>query len=239
MSFFQECLFIVRLVFSLKCGWFIRWQHWFGCFLSCTWIRWFIQRCFRQVIWGWWGRGIRQHFDIFSVRMDTFFFLCIFHCGLCSLLVFRNLLLLIHPSVHFRFFFRSSASSCNFLTRLSSLQACSSHWMSYSLSWVLIIASLWRNTFPNPSFDSFIMQKSSEAGGYLFLSGWYWRASLWYAFLIQTNNMIIQNSPSKPWASWTTCWKIIHYIPVWRLSDWDLVLHIYLFFDELLEEIQD
>ena len=36
--------------------------------------------------------------------MDMFLFLCVCHCGFCSLLVFRNLLLLIHISVYFRMF---------------------------------------------------------------------------------------------------------------------------------------
>ena len=33
--------------------------------------------------------------------------------------------------------------------------------------------------------------------------------------------------------------QIIHYIPVRRLSDWECVLHVYLFLAEFLEDILD
>ena len=104
MRLFQEYFFIIRLVFSRKCGLFIWWRHWFGCFFPCTLIRWVIIRCFQRVIWGQLGRWIRQNFNIFLWRMDTFLFLCVFHCGFCILLIFRNLLLLIHTSVRFSLF---------------------------------------------------------------------------------------------------------------------------------------
>ena len=104
MRLFQGCFFITRLAFSRKCGWFIRWRHWFGWFFSCTRIIWVIRRCFWRFIWGRWGQGIRQNFNIFLCRMNTLFFICVFHCGFCSLLIFRNLLLLIHTSAHFSLF---------------------------------------------------------------------------------------------------------------------------------------
>ena len=33
--------------------------------------------------------------------------------------------------------------------------------------------------------------------------------------------------------------KIIHIVPVWRLSDWECILHVYLFLADFLEEIVD
>ena len=68
--------------------------------LSCIWIRWVILRCLRQFICWKRGKGIRQNFDILSCCMDTFLILW----GFSSLLVFRNLYLLIHTSFHFSLF---------------------------------------------------------------------------------------------------------------------------------------
>ena len=104
MRLFQRCFFIIRPAFRLKCEWFIIWRHWFGWFLTCTWIRWVIRRCFWQVIWGLGGQRIIQKIYIILCCMDTLFFLCVFHCGFNSLLIFRNLLLIIHISVHFSLF---------------------------------------------------------------------------------------------------------------------------------------
>ena len=59
---------------------------------------------FRMSRLGRWGQGIRRNFDIFLCRMDKLLFLCVFHCGFCSLFIFRNLFLLIHTNFHFRFF---------------------------------------------------------------------------------------------------------------------------------------
>ena len=33
--------------------------------------------------------------------------------------------------------------------------------------------------------------------------------------------------------------QIIHYVPVWIISNWECVLHVYFFMDEFLEEIMD
>ena len=105
---------------------------------------------------------------------------------LCSLLIYRIFcFLLIQESISACFFY-SSASSCAFLIRLSSLEAYSCAFLIWSSSlqdyywrcryypfyWFLLIASLWRNTSSNPSLSSFIMQKSAEACGCLFLSRW-------------------------------------------------------------------
>ena len=73
-------------------------------FLPCTWIISVIRKCFWKAIWGQQGQGIRLNFDIFICCMDTFLFLCMFHCGSCSLLIFSNLLLLIHTSIYFSLF---------------------------------------------------------------------------------------------------------------------------------------
>ena len=98
------CFLNIRLAFSRKCGWFIRLRHWFGLFLPCTWIIWVIWRCFWRVVWGQFGQGIRQNYNIFMCRIDTVLLLCVFRCNFCRMLVFRNLLLLIHTSVHLRMF---------------------------------------------------------------------------------------------------------------------------------------
>ena len=178
MRLCQGCFFLIRLSVSMKCGWFIRWRHWFGWFMSCNWIRLVIQQCFWRVIWWQWGRGIRLNIDILYCRMDTFLFLCVLHCGFCILLIFRNLLILIHTSVHFILFLSLFSSSCAFLSHYFSLQTSSWRWSSSSISWVLTIASLWRNTSSDPSLDSFIVIKAAEACGCLFLSGWDQRYSL-------------------------------------------------------------
>ena len=104
MRLFQGCFFIIRPVFSLKRGWFIIRRHWFGSFLSCTWVILFIQKFLQRVIWGRRRQGIRRNFDIFSCCMDTFLFICVFHCGFCSLLIFRTLFILIHTSIHLSLF---------------------------------------------------------------------------------------------------------------------------------------
>ena len=174
MRLFQGCFFIIRPTFSLKCVWFIRRQHWVDWFLPFTLIRWVIRKCFQQVIR---GRGIRKNIDIIVCRMDTFLFLCVLHCGFWSLLMFRNFFLLINISVNFRFLFCSSPSSCAFLIFSFSIQASSWRWRYSSLSWFLLILSLLRNKSSNPCLDYFIMRKSEEACGCLFLSAWDQRAS--------------------------------------------------------------
>ena len=71
MRLFQGCFFVIGLVFSRKCGLFIRWSHWFGWYLTSSWIRWFIRQCFQRVIW---GRGFRQNYKSIMCHTDTFFF---------------------------------------------------------------------------------------------------------------------------------------------------------------------
>ena len=71
MRLFQECFFVIILVFSRKFGWFIIWRHWFGWVLTCNWIRWFIRRYFRRVTLGRRGRGIRQNLQWNTQRIKN------------------------------------------------------------------------------------------------------------------------------------------------------------------------
>ena len=97
MRLFQWWFFIVILVFSRKCGWFIRSRHWFGCFLPCTWIRWVIRRCFQLVVWGRWGQGIGRNFNIIMCRTDMFLFP---HCILMMQCIFQFFLSLVYHEHH-------------------------------------------------------------------------------------------------------------------------------------------
>ena len=140
-----------------------------GWFLSCTWIRWFIRRCFQRVIWWRWGREIRQTSVIFLCRMYTFLFLCVFHCGFTACWYSGTCFSLFIQASISACLFCSSVSSCDFLICSSYIQASSWRWRSLSFPWVFLIASLWRNPPFNPSLASIFMQKSAEACGCLFL----------------------------------------------------------------------
>ena len=149
-----------------------------GWFLTCTWIRWVIWRCFWRVVWWGWGRVIRRNFDILLFRMDTFLFLSVFYWGFASCwfsVIFFSLFIKASISACF---FRYSDSSCAFLIRSSFLQASSWRWRSSYLSWVLLISSLWHNISPNPCSASLIMRKAAEDCEYLFFSEWNQRVSL-------------------------------------------------------------
>ena len=74
MRLFQGCFFIIILVLSRKYGLFIRWSHWFGWFLPCSWIIWVIRKCFQWVIWGQWVQGIRRNFYGILWHTDIFVF---------------------------------------------------------------------------------------------------------------------------------------------------------------------
>ena len=145
--------------------------------LPCTWIRWVIRQCFQRVIWWQRGRGIIQNFDILSCHKDTFLFLHVLHCGFAACWYSGNCCSLFIQASISACFFGSSTYSCDLLIRPSSLQDSSWRWISSSLSWVLLIESLWRNTSLNIFLASFIMRKSAEACECLFLSGWYQRSS--------------------------------------------------------------
>ena len=138
---------------------------------------------------------------IFSCCMDTFLLLCVFHCGstdcwysgtCCSLFIQAYISAsLLHSNYY----------SCDYLTRLYSLQDSSWYWRSSSLSWVLPVTILWSNTSSDPFLALFIMWKSAEAYGWLFLSEQDQISSLWIGIsqndfcwrLSQTRNMIMQN----------------------------------------------
>ena len=111
-------------------------------------------------------------------RMDTLLFLRVLHCGFAAFWSSGTCCSLFIKSSISACFFCYSDSYCALLMHSSSLQASSWRWRSSSHSWVLIIASLWQNTSSDPCLASFIMQKSAEVCGYLFLSGWDRRASL-------------------------------------------------------------
>ena len=143
--------------------------------LPCSWTRWFIRKYFQRVIWGRWGRGIRQNFNIFLCRMDTLFFLCVFHCGFCRFLVFRNLLLLIHTRFHFIFFL---LLFWLFLWYPDSFVFFPSFFLTLKIFLLLPNCISIRNKYSNPPLSLFIMRITAEACGCLFLSGWDWRASL-------------------------------------------------------------
>ena len=70
-------------------------------FVPCTWVIWVIWQCLQWVIWWLRRQGIRQNFDILSCYMDTFLFLLRVLLRLWRLLIFRDLLILIHISAHF------------------------------------------------------------------------------------------------------------------------------------------
>ena len=71
MRLFQGCFFIIILLFSLKCGWFIRWRHCFGCYFPSSLIKWVIRRCFQRVIW---RQGFRLNYNSIMFHTDTWFF---------------------------------------------------------------------------------------------------------------------------------------------------------------------
>ena len=184
-------------------------------FLPCTWFRWVIWQCFQRVKWWRIWRGNRK-IDILLFRMNTLLFLHVFHCSFadcwssgtcCSLFIWASIS---------DFFFHDSASSCDFLISLSSLQDSSWHWRYSSLSLVLLIASLWRNMSSNPWLDLFILQKSSEACGCLFF--FRVRSKSQFTIGLFSNNPLLKNhsnkehdnakkSLSKSWYYWRTCWK--------------------------------
>ena len=140
------------------------------------------------------------------------------------------------------FFFRSYAPSCAFLVCLSFLQASSWHWIYSSCS---LIASLQHNKPSNPSLSSFIMRITAEARGCLFFQGdieepVYDRLFPNHPLLKTHSNQEHYNANLHP-PNHESIEKllegIINSVPVWRLSDWECVLHVYLFLTEFLEEI--
>ena len=141
---------------------------------ACSLIRKGTKKCFRQVIWGWRGQGIILKFIIFLCCMDMFLFLCLFHWGFFSLLIFRKLLILIHTSVHFRLFF-CCCCCCVLLICLSYIQASSQCWRYSPLLPHCIIMTQWISQ----SFLRLIYHAHhSKSLWMLILSGWYQRASL-------------------------------------------------------------
>ena len=78
----------LRIYFYVVCKVFV----WL---LYCTWIRWVLWWCFQGVIWWRQGQGIRKG----KVLVPSSFPL-----RLCSLLIFRKLLILIRKRVHFILF---------------------------------------------------------------------------------------------------------------------------------------
>ena len=154
----------LRIYFNVVCQVLI----WF---LTCTWIKRVICRCFQRVIWWRKGRGIRQTFYILSFRLDTFLFLWVFHCGFAYFWYSGTCFsLFIQVSIS-ACLFRSSTSSCAFLIRSSYLQVYSWRWRSSSLYWVILIVSLWSNKSFNTCLALFVIWKSEESCGCLFLSG--------------------------------------------------------------------
>ena len=107
MRLFQGCFFTIRLVFSQKCGWFIKLHHWFVWYLPSSWIRLVIRRCFQQVIW---GQGFRKKYNSILchtdtlflphfIHTDTFFFP---HCIIMTQCVFQLFLRLVYYLHHIR-----------------------------------------------------------------------------------------------------------------------------------------
>ena len=170
MTLPQGRFFIIRLSSSLKRGWF-------G--FSCTWIRLVIWWYFRQVRWGRWGRWIIWNIDTISCRMDMSLFLCVSHCGFWSLLIFRNLLLLIHISVHFSLFL---LFFCLFLCFCNFFLFSSSFFLTLNI-FLYFLSPLHCITMTQYTYQYLLSlvyrEKSAEACGCLFLSGWDQRASLW------------------------------------------------------------
>ena len=178
MRLFYVCFFIIRLVFSRKCGWFIRWCHWFGWYLPCSWIRWVIRQCFKWVIW---GQAFIRNYNSILCHTDTLFFP---HCIIMTECVLQFFLSLVYDLHHIR------------------------------KLWMLI----------------FVRLKLTSQVTIGFFSS--------YPLLKTDSNQEHDNAihfPTFPESIEQLVEQIFCSIPVWRLSDWECVLHIYLFLAELLE----
>ena len=172
MRLFQGCFLITRLAFSLKFGWIIRWQHWFGWIFPCTWIILVIQQFLRQVVWGRWGWGIRKKINIILCHTETFLFS---HCIIITQRVLQFFLRLINHEHH-----------------IISL-------------WIIIFFMVKsKSQFTHPLLKTHSNQEHDNEN------------------LHPTNPEIIG--------------ELFHSIPVWRLSYWECVLHVYLFLVESLKK---
>ena len=78
--FFQGSFFIIRLVFSWKCGCFIRWRHWFGWYFPSFLIIFFI----------------RQNYNSILCHTDTFFFPYFTNMMKCAFQLFLSLVYYFH-----------------------------------------------------------------------------------------------------------------------------------------------
>ena len=192
--------------------------------------------CFWRVVWGRWGQGIRQNIDIISRRMDTFLFLCVFHCVFFILLILRNLLLLIYIIVHFILFL---SFSCFFLWFTNSVLLS----LSFFLLLKIFISFLIPTHFiimTQYIFQSFLIlvyhAKISRSLWVLIFVRVISKGQFTIGFFKLSNAKL---HPLNPEHLKQLVDRIIHSFTVQILSDWEFVLHVYLFHDEVLEEIQD
>ena len=164
---------------------------------------------------------------------------------ICSWLIFRNLLLLIHKSVHFIFFLFFFC----FLLCFPDLFVLSTSFFLELNIFLYFLSPPHCIIMTQYVFQSFLSlgyhAKNIRILWMLIFSGVDWRASLGIGFfqivlcwrIIQTNNIIMQNFALQTLSVSNNFWKMIHSVHVWRLSDWEFILHVYSFCAGLLEEI--
>ena len=143
-----------------------------------------------------------ESYKISIYSRDVWTCSCYFACYIAALrfVDFQELVAFYSYKRPFQIFlFRFSDSSCDFLIRLSSIQASSWRWRSSSISWVLLISSLWRNKYSNPFLALFIIRKAAEACVWLFfrvrLKSQFTIFFSYYTLLntYSNKNMIMQN----------------------------------------------
>ena len=126
--------------------------------------------------WGRGGQGIILKINIISCRMDMLLFRSVFHCGFCSLLIFRNLLLLIHMSFHFSLFI----SLFWFFLRFTNLFPLSPSFfltLRIFLSFLSPLHCLIKTQYIFQSLLRLLYHaKISRSLWMIFLSGWDWRS---------------------------------------------------------------
>ena len=113
---------------------------------------------------------------IFVLHGHIIVFVCVI-LWILILLIFREIFATYSYKRTIHIYFCSSAYSCEFLIPTSFLQSSSWRWRYSSLSWVLLVALIWRNMSYSPFLNSFIMGKEAETCVCLFMSDWDWQAS--------------------------------------------------------------
>ena len=128
MRLCQGYFFIIKLVFSQKCGWSIMTSLVWLVF-PCNWIRRVIRRCFQRGIWVRWGREIRRNFIIILCHKDTFL---LSHCIIMTQYVFQFFLSLVYHENHIRGLW------ILIFVRVKSMSQVTIRFFSFILCWRLI-----------------------------------------------------------------------------------------------------